>query len=73
MFSGKFPDVTLAQALAVFGWVLAQIVAYGWLDTTQSQLILSAGSTIIATAWKLADALIRHGRNTGHTAHNTRA
>jgi len=60
--SGKMPDVTLAQTLAVFGWIIAQAVAFGWLDTVKSQLVLSAGATIIGAAWKLADALIRNGR-----------
>jgi hypothetical protein len=60
--SGHMPDVTLAQALAVFGWIIAQAVAFGWLDTVKSQLVLSAGATIIGAAWKLADALIRNGR-----------
>ena len=60
--SGRMPDVTLAQALAVFGWIIAQAVAFGWLDTVKSQLVLSAGATIIGAAWKLADALIRNGR-----------
>jgi hypothetical protein len=60
--SGKMPDVTLAQVLAVFGWVIAQAVAFGVLDSVKSQLVLSAGGTIIAAAWKLADALIRNGR-----------
>jgi len=60
--SGKMPDVTLAQALAFFAWVVAQIVAYGWLDSTKSQLVLSAGSTVITAAWKFADAWIRTGR-----------
>jgi hypothetical protein len=60
--SGKMPDVTLAQALAVFGWIVAQAVAFGWLNSIKSQLVLSAGATIIGAAWKLADALIRSGR-----------
>lgn len=60
--SGRMPDVTLAQVLAVFGWIIAQAVAFGWLDTVKSQLVLSAGATIIGAAWKLADALIRNGR-----------
>ena len=60
--SGRMPDVTLAQALSVFAWIVAQIVAYGWLDTVKSQLVLSAGSTIITAAWHFADAWIRNGR-----------
>lgn len=60
--SGRMPDVTLAQVLAFFSWVVAQFVAYGVLDSVRSQLVLSAGSTVIATAWKFSDAWIRTGR-----------
>lgn len=60
--SGFMPDVTLAQFLAVFGWIVSQAVAFGWIDNDREQLLLSAGSTVIAAAWKLADAWIRTGR-----------
>lgn len=62
MFGGKMPDITTAQLLAVAGWVVAQAVAYGWLTTEQSQLVLSAGATIVAAAWKIADAFLRGSR-----------
>lgn len=58
----KMPDITLAQILAFFAWVVAQAVAFGWLDTIKSQLVLSAGATIIAAVWKLADGIIRASR-----------
>jgi hypothetical protein len=58
----KFPDITLAQAMAIFGWIVAQAVAFGWLDSMNSQLVLSAGATLIAVAWKFADAHIRGER-----------
>lgn len=60
--SGRMPDVTLAQALAFFSWVVAQAVAYGALDSLRSQLVLSAGATVITAAWKFSDAWIRTGR-----------
>lgn len=59
----KMPDVTLAQVLAVFSWGVAQLVAYGVLDSLKSQLVLSAGATILAAVWKLVDAWIRSSRN----------
>ena len=59
---GKMPDITPAQLLAVAGWIAAQAVAYGWLTTQQSQLVLSAGATIVAAAWKIADAFLRANR-----------
>lgn len=60
--SGGMPDVTPAQVTAVIGWIVSQAVAYGWLDTRYSQIVLSAGGTILFAAWKLADAIIRNGR-----------
>lgn len=60
--SGRMPDVTPAQITALLGWIVSQAVAYGWLDTRYSQVVLSAGSTILFAAWKIADALIRNGR-----------
>ena len=60
--SGRMPDVTPAQLVAALGWVVSQAVAFGWLDTMKSQLVLSAGSTVIFAAWKIADAVIRSGR-----------
>lgn len=64
MFAGKLPDITAAQVLAVAGWIAAQAVAYGWLSTEQSQLVLSSGATIVAAAWKIADSLLRGKRVT---------
>jgi hypothetical protein len=60
--SGTMPDITPAQLLAAFTWVVAQAVAYGYLDSLKSQLVLSIGSTVITAAWKIADAIIRQGR-----------
>lgn len=62
MFTGKMPNITPAQATAFAAWIVAQAVAYGWLTSEQSQLVLSAGATIVAAAWKLADAFLRAGR-----------
>jgi hypothetical protein len=61
-FSGTMPDITPAQLVAALTWVVAQAVAFGYLDTQRSQLVLSVGSTVIAAAWKIADAIIRNGR-----------
>ena len=60
--SGKLPDLTPAQLVAALTGVVAQAVAYGWLDTVRSQLVLSVGSTLITVGWHIADAIIRHGR-----------
>jgi hypothetical protein len=58
----KMPDITPAQIAAVLGWVAAQLVAFGLLDTQKSQALVSGGATIIAALLKLSDALIRNGR-----------
>lgn len=68
MFTGIRPDITPAQVLAVVGWVVAQAVAFGYLDTQTSQLILSVSATVVAAAWKVGDAIIRNGRNHAPTA-----
>lgn len=60
--SGTMPDLTPAQLVAALTWIVSQAVAFGWLDTRYSQIVLSAGSTIIVAAWKVADAIIRNGR-----------
>lgn len=51
--------VTLAQVLAAIGFIVGQAVAYGWLDTIKSQLVLSAATAIATAAWALGDALIQ--------------
>lgn len=56
------PDVTAAQVLAVSGWMVAQAVAFGLLDPRYEQVAISVGATVLAAAWKLADARIRAGR-----------
>lgn len=58
----KMPNITPAQIAAVAAWAVAQAVAYGWLTSEQSQLVLSAGATIVAAAWKLADSFLRASR-----------
>ena len=60
--TGKMPDVTPAQLGAVVGWIVSQFVAYGWLDTRYSQIVVSVGATVLFVGWKIADAMIRNGR-----------
>lgn len=57
------PDITKAQILAILTWAAAQAVAFGWLSSPASQVTLSAAATVIAAAWKFADAHIRGKRN----------
>ena len=59
---GTTPDITAAQIGALLTFVVGQAVAFGWLNSSREQLLVSAGSTIIAAAWKLADAYLRGSR-----------
>lgn len=61
--AGSMPNVTPAQIVAIVGWIVAQLIAYGVLDVRYEQLALSIGATLLAGALKIADAIIRHGRS----------
>lgn len=60
---GSMPNVTPAQIVAIVGWIVAQLIAYGVLDIRYQQVALSIGATLLAGALKIADAIIRHGRS----------
>jgi len=62
MFKTQTPAITQAQLAAVVTFVVGQAVAWGLLDTTDSQLAVSAGSTLLALVWKAADAYLRGKR-----------
>lgn len=62
MFTGKTPDVTTGQIGALLTFVVGQAVAFGWVDGGRAQTLVSAGSIVVATAWKLADAYLRGSR-----------
>lgn len=66
MLSGKTPDITPVQIAAVAGWIVAQLVAYGVLDVRYQQVAVSAGATLLAVAWKAADAYLRGQRAKAH-------
>ena len=60
---GKMPDITPAQVLAVISFLLVQLVAYGVIDGTVQQAVLSAAGTVVPAVWVLADTLLRGKRN----------
>lgn len=64
----KLPDITLAQLTAALGWVVAQLIAMGLLDSDSGQLVLQLGSSIIAGAWMIGDGILRAGRNRARAA-----
>ena len=72
----QLPNITQAQMLAVITFVAGQAVSYGLLNPGKQQLVVSIGSIVVASAWKIADAVIRNGRaqiaaaqiTTGNTA-----
>jgi hypothetical protein len=65
MFKGVTPNITPAQVTAFVAWDVAQAVSFGWVSGTQSQLLISIGSTVVSAIIVVADAIIRHGRATG--------
>lgn len=66
MFKGRTPDITAAQLVAAVGWIVAQLVAYGYLDIRYQQLAVSIGSTALAVAWHFADSHLRAARAKAH-------
>ena len=61
-FTGDKPDITAAQIGAVLTFIAGQAVAWGWITDAKAQVLVSAGSTILAAVWKLADAMLRGSR-----------
>lgn len=62
MLKGQTPDITPGQIAALLTFVVGQAVAYGWITDHTAQLAVSIGSTVLAAAWKLADAYLRGSR-----------
>ncbi len=62
------PDITAAQILSVVSVVVAQVVAFGFLDAGTAQTIIAVAGVVVPAVWTLADAYIRHGRATGSAA-----
>jgi hypothetical protein len=62
MLKGQTPDITTGQIAALLTFVIGQAVAYGWITDHTAQLAVSIGSTVLAAAWKLADAYLRGSR-----------
>jgi hypothetical protein len=62
VLKGQTPDITTGQIAALLTFVVGQAVAYGWVTDHTAQLAISVGSTVLAAAWKLADAYLRGSR-----------
>lgn len=62
MFTEPTPSITAAQIAALVTFVVGQLVAWGWITDGSAQLAVSIGSTVLAAAWKLADAYLRGQR-----------
>jgi hypothetical protein len=67
VFKTSTPPITQGQLAAVVTFIVGQAVAWGVLDTTDSQLAVSVGSTALALVWKAADAYLR-GQRARHVA-----
>jgi len=59
----KRPDITQAQILSIAQWIVAQAIAWGWINNQDGQLAVSAASTLLAVGWTFADAYLRGKRN----------
>jgi hypothetical protein len=69
----KSPNITPAQIGSLLTFAIGQAVAFGWLSSSSSQLVVSIGATAIAATWKIADAVIRHGRSRAAAAQSIAA
>lgn len=58
----RLPDITLVQIVAALGWVVTQAIAMGFLDNDQGQVVVQIGSSVLAAAWMIGEAVIRNGR-----------
>jgi|KBSMisStandDraft_5_1062788.scaffolds.fasta_scaffold22502_6 hypothetical protein len=63
LLNGKRPDITAAQVISVLTWIITQAVSVGWVNNDQAQHWLQVGSSVIAAAWIIGDALLRGSRN----------
>lgn len=68
MFSGQMPDITPGQIAALLTFIGSQAVAYGLIDASKEQTLISVGGIIIAAVWKIADALLRGKRAVANAA-----
>ena len=56
------PDITPAQLLSVLTFIVAQVVAWGFVSNDAGQRLISVGGIIIPAVWKAADAYLRAAR-----------
>ena len=68
----KLPDITQAQIISALGWIVAQAVGMGLIDSTTEKLALQIGASVIALGWMVGDALLR-GRRAQAVAANPAA
>jgi len=60
--TGKLPDITPAQVMAVIIFAVTQAVAWGWMSDATSQKILAICGTVVAAVLKVVDAYLRSSR-----------
>jgi hypothetical protein len=61
--TGKTPDVTLAQILALVTTAVGLLVSDQVIDGHTAKLITDVAAVVVPAAWMIADAIIRHGRS----------
>lgn len=62
MTNPGLPAITPAQIAALVTFAVTQAVAWGWITNDTGQRCVAIGGTLIAVAWKLADAYLRAQR-----------
>lgn len=56
------PDITKAQVLAVVKFLVAQVVAWGFIQNDAGQKIIAIAGIVIPAVWIAADAYLRGER-----------
>ena len=62
IFKGQRPDITPNQVKAAVIWIVAQIVAWGFIDANTAQYVLSVAATIYSSVLIHSDMKLRVGR-----------
>lgn len=60
--TGKMPDITPAQVMAVIIFITSQAVAWGWMSNATNQKFLATCGTVVAVVLKIVDSYLRSSR-----------
>lgn len=60
---GDMPDITAAQVMAAVTAIIAQAIAWGWVEDDTGKQFLSTIGAVLPVLWIMVDAFIRASRN----------